>query len=162
MVQMIFLIIVAIIIVTGLIWALSNRLMRSGRKADLGDYVKALDGSDGCEEAFEYFTEGLHISRMYGIPFPEVGCADETAFRQMAMNALEQSIFLLDLDYEHNRQLRDDPSLAYGSNRARSLDREIDDASFKAIKLRADLARLKLLGMSEKEQLKARNTFLTA
>jgi hypothetical protein len=161
MLQMIVIILVAIVVLGGLLWAVCNRLARFSRKSDLKDYILLFDDPEGCEEAFGLYLEGIHFSHMYGIPFPEVGCEDEAAFLKAAIQALERAITLRSKDYEDDFQARNEPNLAYGSPRARSLDRSLSDSSDKLIRLRADMARFKLLGMSEEERLKTGNTFIT-
>jgi hypothetical protein len=100
-----------------------------------------------CPRAFEFYRRGVHIGRMYGVPFSKIGCRDETAFHKGAMKALVRTLEHWIRRYEEACERQDHADMT------RSHDH--------AIHLRADLARLMLIHASEDERAGYAGKFMT-
>ena len=65
---------------------------RRDRKADLARYWRAFNDPAGCWDAVEWFDDGMLIVGSRKISFAEVGCPNETAFREAAEESLKRKI----------------------------------------------------------------------
>lgn len=127
---------------------LSCVICRKMAKADKKDtfqfYWDTLnDDQRTCPNALEYWKNGVAIHKKYKIPFPEIGCANETEFHRAAVDNLERTLAGM---YEN------------------ATADSVKDPSFNsmALSIRADLAKLMLAVLDEEGKKKLANKFVTA
>jgi hypothetical protein len=123
-----------------IIWNMAKSLRRPHRKAQFQSYWDAFNDPYICEEAYEYYEDGMHVHKKYEVPFSEISCEDELAFRTAAVHTLERTLAEL-----YRTENKASPSF-----------------NDRVLKIRADMAKLMLIDMDENERKNVANTFVTS
>jgi len=138
---------VILVVITVIIWSIAHRVRRTSRMADMEGYWDSFNHIQGCEQALEYFRDGIHVSHMYGVIFSDIGCPNEATFRAAAIHSLER--FMDDMGQKY------DSAVALGDQD------KMSNTNLRILRARANLARFRMMDMTEEERAKAGNTFLT-